>query len=67
MGGTTTVEITPSNIQGVSGYHVQARFGGLVTTADYATLEYALRGSLPMAYALATAREQGAWKGLIEN
>jgi hypothetical protein len=65
MGGTTTVEITPSNVYRVRCYHVSVRFGGLVTTADYDTLELALRASPPMAYALASVREKGAWVGLI--
>jgi hypothetical protein len=67
MGGTTRVEITRSKDQGVGRYHVRVAFGGLVTTGDYDTLEHALRASPPMAYALASAREQGAWKGLIEH
>jgi len=67
MGGTTRVEITPSNVGGVGCYHTSVMFGGLATTADYDSLEHALRASPPMAYALASIREQGAWKGLIED
>ena len=67
MGGTTRVEITPSNVGGVGCYHTSVKFGGLETIADYDSLEHALRASPPMAYALASVREQGAWKGLIED
>jgi hypothetical protein len=65
MGGTTRVEITPSTVDGVGFYRTKATFGRLVTTAEYDTLEHALRALPHMAYALAWVREQGAWKGLI--
>jgi hypothetical protein len=39
----------------------------LATSAQYETLEDALRASHHMAYGLARLREDGAWKGLIEG
>jgi hypothetical protein len=67
MGGTTRVEIKSSKVEGVRRYCARAAFGGLVTTANYDTLEHALRASSLMAYALANVREQGGWKGLFEG